>query len=140
MNYLSYSLKQAINIILVSCCVLILFSQSKAYGAESTEFSKQEIKLSKSYTKKFCNAIAMGVSEDGALKMSIAENSDPSFSPSYWFDFSKDKDKKYKDIDNLRLASLVSEQVVDSCGYTLNYKGREGIEEFKEYFLSLLQE
>ncbi len=82
-------------------------------------------KVSKSYTKKFCNAIGFGLSKDSAMKFSKEEN--------------KQVFKKRKDIDNIDknlLAEEIAISVVEKCGYPINLNGDKGVQEFKNYYLS----
>ena len=82
-------------------------------------------KVSKSYTKKFCNAIGFGLSKESAMNFSFEEN--------------KQVFKKRKEINNLSKESLAEEiavSVVEQCGYPINLSGNEGILEFKNYYLS----
>ena len=81
-------------------------------------------KISKDYTKKFCNSIAFGLSKESAMNFSIAEN--------------KQVFKKKKGVDKINkevLAEEIAISTVENCGYLINLKGQKGIEEFKIYYL-----
>ena len=82
--------------------------------------------LSKDYTKKFCNGIAFGLSQDSAMNFAINENKQV-----------YKKKKGIEKIDNEVLATKISNSIINKCGYRLNLIGDEGIEEFKQYFLSI---
>ena len=82
-------------------------------------------KISKSYTKKFCNSIAFGLSKESAMIFSLKENKQV---------FSKRKG--INNIDKEKLAEEISLSVVEECGYPLNLSGEKSIEEFKNYYLA----
>ena len=82
-------------------------------------------KISKSYTKKFCNAVGFGLSKESAMNFSIKEN--------------KEVFKKRKEINNINkelLAEEIASSVVEKCGYPINLSGEKGIRDFKNYYLS----
>ena len=81
-------------------------------------------KISKDYTKKFCNSIAFGLSKESAMNFSIAENKQV-------FKNKKGVNKIKKEI----LAEEIAISTVENCGYLINLKGQKGIEEFKNYYL-----
>ena len=82
-------------------------------------------KISKSYTKKFCNSIGFGLSKESAMNFSIKENNQV---------FKNKKD--FSAINKELLAEEVAISVVEKCGYPINLSGEEGIIEFKKYYLS----
>ena len=97
-----------------------------AFEIENSTFIK---KVSKSYTKKFCNAIGFGLSKESAMNFSIEEN--------------KQVFKKRKEMNNINkelLAEEIATSVIDQCGYPINLSGEKGILEFKNYYLSKDQE
>ena len=81
-------------------------------------------KISKDYTKKFCNSIAFGLSKESAMNFSIAENKQ----------VFKNK-KGVNEINKEILAEQIAISTVENCGYLINLKGEKGIEEFKSYYL-----
>ena len=110
--------------------VFILFStliiiRTEVLYASGTDNSVLIKKVSKSYTKKFCNAIGFGLSKESAMNFSIEEN--------------KQVFKKRKEINNIKkelLAEEIAIEVVEKCGYPINLSGEKGIQEFKSYYLS----
>ena len=92
-----------------------------AIDNDSSKFIK---KVSKSYTKKFCNSIAFGLSKESAMNFSIAENKE----------VFKNK-KEINIINNELLAEEIAISVVENCGYPINLSGEKGIQEFKAYYL-----
>ena len=81
-------------------------------------------KISKDYTKKFCNSIAFGLSKESAMNFSIAENKQV-------FKNKKGVNKINKEI----LAEKIAISTIENCGYIINLNGQKGIEEFKSYYL-----
>ena len=93
-----------------------------AFESENSTFIK---KVSKSYTKKFCNAIGFGLSKESAMNFSFEEN--------------KQVFKKRKEINDVNkelLAEEIANSVVEKCGYPINLSGEKSILEFKNYYLS----
>ena len=83
-------------------------------------------KISKDYTKKFCNGIAFGLSKESAMNFANKENR-------LIFDKKKGVDR----LDQKLIASEISISVVETCGYPLDLKGEEGINEFENDYLSI---
>ena len=113
---------------LLLCSSLIVFHTEVLSAAEidPTVFIK---KVSKSYTKKFCNAIGFGLSKESAMNFSLEEN--------------KQVFKKKKEITNIDkelLAEEIAISVVEKCGYPINLLGEKGVNEFKNYYLAKDQE
>ena len=92
--------------------------------AAETEPSVLVKKISKDYTKKFCNSIAFGLSKESAMKFSLEENKKVF-----------EKRKGFKDINKDSMAEEIAISVVDSCGYPINLYGEKGINEFKNYYV-----
>ena len=110
--------------ILMLCSILMLPRVDALYALESDN-SVLIKKVSKSYTKKFCNAIGFGLSKESAMKFSMEEN--------------RQVFKKKKEINNINkelLAEEIAISVIEQCGYPLNLSGENGINEFKNYYLS----
>ncbi len=98
-----------------------------------------EEKISKGYSNKFCNAIGMGVSKEGALQLSINENSSPSFNPSLWFDLVRKGEKEFEYINNRRVAELASNQIFNICGEAIMINNKEEKISFKEKLLEAIE-
>ncbi len=112
------------SLLFIFCTTLIVFQTNISYALESDNsgFIK---KVSKSYTKRFCNAIGFGLSKESAMNFSLEEN--------------KQVFKKRKEITNInkeQLAEEIAILVTEQCGYPLNLSGEKGILEFKDYYLS----
>ena len=104
----------------------IFFIQADiAYSLEAKESNLIE-KISKDYTKKFCNSIGFGLSRESAMNFSFSENKE----------IFKNR-KGIKNIDKELLAQKIASSVIDGCGYQLNLYGEKDIEEFANYYLSI---
>ena len=86
-------------------------------------------KVSKSYTKKFCNSIGFGLSKESAMNFSLKENNQVF-----------NKRKEFRTINKEILADRIATTVVEKCGYPINLLGERGVLEFKNYYLSKDQE
>ncbi len=114
--------------IFITCSSLISLKTEILYASEIDPdvFIK---KVSKSYTNKFCNSIGFGLSKESAMNFSIEEN--------------KQVFKNKKEINNINkelLAEEIAISVIEKCGYPINLIGEEGIQEFKNYYLSKEEE
>ena len=104
----------------------ILFIQPDlAYSLEAKESNLIE-KISKDYTKKFCNSIGFGLSKESAMRFSFSENKE----------IFKNR-KGIENIDKELLSQKIASSVIDGCGYQLNLYGEKDIEEFANYYLSM---
>ena len=102
----------------------LIFTQAKVLYASESDNSVFIKKVSKSYTKKFCNAIGFGLSKESAMNFSLEEN--------------KQVFKKRKEMKNINkelIAEEIAISVVEQCGYPINLAGEKGITEFKNYYL-----
>ena len=108
--------------------IIIILPTEEIYASDSIE-SVLIKKVSKSFTRKFCNSIAFGLSKESAMNFSLAENNQV---------FNKKKD--FNNINKELLAEEISIAVVEKCGYPINLSGQKGILEFKNYYLSKDQE
>ena len=106
-------------------CITSISFQTEVLYALDTDNSIFIKKVSKSYTKKFCNAIGFGLSQESAMNFSFKENNE--------------EFKKRKGINTLNkelLAEEIALSVVDQCGYPINLLGEKGVIEFKNYYLT----
>ena len=107
----------------------IFFIQTDiAYSLEAKDSNLIE-KISKDYTKKFCNSIGFGLSKESAMRFSFSENKE----------IFKNR-KGIQNIDQELLSQKIASSVIDGCGYQLNLYGEKDIEEFANYYLSIDQE
>ena len=111
-------------LVILFCSNLIVF-HTEALSASEIDPSIFIKKVSKSYTKKFCNAIGFGLSKESAMNFSLEEN--------------KQVFKKKKEFNNINkdlLAEEIAISVVEQCGYPINLSGEKGVIDFKNYYLS----
>ena len=103
---------------------LFIFHTDELYASESFDSNLIE-KVSRSYTKKFCNSIGFGLSKESSMNFSLQENNQV---------FNKRKD--FKNINKEALAEEIAIGVIEKCGYPIKLSGESGIVEFKNYYLS----
>ncbi len=108
--------------------VLLVFGTFNFQVLASSDAYKDKMiqKISKDYTKKFCNGIAFGLSKESAMNFANKENN-----------LIFEKKKGVEGLDKQLIASEIAISVVDSCGFPLNLKGQEGINEFKNDYISM---
>ena len=85
-------------------------------------------RISKNFSKKFCNAIQNGLSKDEAMTSSIVKTENI-------VSFSYNPQKKW--IEKEDLANQISIKVINDCGWSFGLIGKEGIDYFKSYFLEI---
>ena len=96
----------------------ILFIKTDIVSASEVKDSNLIEKISKDYTKKFCNSIGFGLSKESAMNFSFSENKE----------IFKNR-KGIKNIDKELLAQKIASSVIDGCGYQLDLYGDKDIEE-----------
>ncbi len=97
-------------------------------------------KVAKGYSDKFCNGIGMGISKEGAMRLTINENRESKFNPSLWFELISSGKENLEKIDEDRLAEVISRQIVNECGPAIGLSGQEGSDLFYNYFISVRDE
>ncbi len=113
----------------LSLAFIIFFPSSlSAIEIEQSENRLIE-KVSKDFTKKFCNGIAFGLSKDSAMKFAVNEN---------FLVF--EKKKGINSMNKELLSNKIANSVVDNCGYPLNLKGDQGIKEFEKDYLLIIHD
>ena len=119
--------------IIFSLCIFICIC-SLTFGtfnleafADSGKQNDQLIeKISKDFTKKFCNGIGFGLSKESAMNFANKENN-------LIFQNKKGFDLLNKEV----IAINVANSVIDSCGYRINLKGEEGVKEIENDYRSM---
>lgn len=107
----------------------IFFIQTDIASASEPKEANLIEKISKDYTKKFCNSIGFGLSKESAMNFSLSENKE----------IFKNR-QGIKNIDKELLAHKIAYSVIDGCGYQLDLYGDKDIEEFANEYLSLEKE
>ena len=116
--------KGLFSFVLIIFSILFYFQAEVLYASESDN-SEFITKVSKAYTKKFCNSIGFGLSKESAMNFSIKENNQ-----------AYKKRKEMKSINKDLLSEKIAISVIEKCGYPINLSGEEGIQEFKSYYLA----
>ncbi|ABM77980.1 hypothetical protein [Prochlorococcus marinus] len=135
-------LKRTAILLALPILVWITFSSTTVFAAELVDVEEPtplELKVAKGYSGKFCNGIAMGLTQQSALKIAIAENRKPSFNPSLWTAVISN-DKQLESIDENKIASLVALTVVNDCGDPLGLNSQTDVDEFASYFMSMRED
>ena len=113
----------------ISLITNLLFVETEMLSASELKNSNLIDKISKDYTKKFCNSIGFGLSKESAMNFSFSENKEIFR-----------KRKGWENLDKDLLAHKISSSVIEGCGYQLDLNGDKDIQEFADYYLSLDQE
>ena len=112
---------------LISSICLIFFPFSLIFGPFNLDLNALTInqndkligRISKDFSKKFCNGIGFGLSQESALDFAMKEN------------MAIFKNKGLESIDNNKIAKEMSIAVIDNCGYSLNLSGEKWAFSFK---------
>ena len=100
---------------------LFIFPTDELYASESVDSTLIK-KVSRSYTKKFCNSIGFGLSKESSMNFSLKENNQVF-----------NKRKNFENINKEALAEEIAIGVIEKCGYPIKLSGEKGIKEFKSY-------
>ncbi len=118
------TLSSSFLIIIFTLFSLTLFINVEKVSATDNKTSNLTEKVSKDFTKKFCNAIAFGLSKESAMRFSLEENKKVF-----------EKRKGIEDVNNQLTAEKIAYSVIDICGNNIGLVGDSGIREFKNYYL-----
>ena len=102
---------------------LFIFHTDELYASEGVDSTLIK-KVSRSYTKKFCNSIGFGLSKESSMNFSLKENNQVF-----------NKRKNFENINKEALAEEIAIGVIEKCGYPIKLSGEKGIIEFKNYYL-----
>ncbi len=83
-------------------------------------------KISRDYTKKFCNGIGFGLSKESALEFANKENN-----------LIFNKKIIANDLNRRLIATEIANSVVVGCGYSIDLEGEEDIKEFENEYISI---
>ena len=112
------------------CVLLLNTSVSLALNTSDPSVSLLQNRISNNFSKKYCKAIQNGLSKDEAMKSAIIKTENI-------ISFSYNPQKKWIEKDDL--ASQISLQVVNDCGWSFGLIGKDGINYFKSYFLEIYE-
>ncbi len=130
-------------VILIINILIINIIPLQAIAIEDYDLEKinrLQDKIAKNYSNKFCNAIGIGVSKDGAIRLAINENKESKFNPSLWFELASSGEKNLDLIDQNDLTEIISTRIIRDCGLAIGLSGEKGIESFKDYFKDVRSE
>ena len=99
-----------------------------AFDTSDPSVSLLQNRISKNFSRKYCNAIQNGFSKDEAMKSAIVKTENI-------ISFSFNPQKKWIEKDDL--ANQISLQVINDCGWLFGLTGKEGVSYFKSYFLEI---
>ena len=85
-------------------------------------------RISKNFSRKFCNSIQNGLSKDEAMTSAIIKTENI-------VSFSYNPQKKWIEKDDL--ANQISINVINQCGWSFGLIGKDGIDYFRSYFLEI---
>ena len=122
---LKKNILKLLNLAFIFCICLTVFFP-KITDATTIENEKLIEKISKDYTSKFCNSIAFGLSKDSAMIFAFKENNSIF-----------KKKKGFDSINKKLMANYIAKSVIENCGYNINLKGTEDINEFENDFINL---
>ena len=101
-----------------------------AFDTSDPSVSLLQNRISNNFSSKYCKAINNGLSKDEAMKSAIVKTENI-------ISFSYNPQKKW--IEKNDLASQISLQVVNDCGWSFGLIGKEGVGYFKSYFLEIYE-
>tara|TARA_B100000700_G_scaffold331714_1_gene467442 strand:+ start:1024 stop:1407 length:384 start_codon:yes stop_codon:yes gene_type:complete len=83
-------------------------------------------RISKDYTKKFCNGIGFGLSTESAMNFAMKENK-----------LIFQNKKGLESLDKNVLANEIASLVVENCGYRISLEGEDGINKFEKSYIEM---
>ena len=104
--------RQFVEVIYMTLIVFILVFSTFNLELNASNVNQNELlinRISKDFSKKFCNGVGFGLSQESALNFAMKENM-AIFS----------KKKGIENIDNKILFEKISSSIIDNCGYPLN--------------------
>jgi len=101
-----------------------------SYPSTDPNVSLLQNRISNNFSKKFCKALQNGLSKDEAMTLAIIKTENI-------VSFSFNPQKKWIEKDDL--ASQISLNVVNDCGWSFGLIGKEGVNYFKKYFLEIYE-
>ena len=108
------------SLILVVFSVVFLSFSLEANALSIKQNNELVERIAKDFSKKFCNGVAFGLSQESAFNFAIKENI-ATFK----------KKKGIENIDTKDLVEKVSFSLVDKCGYTLDLSEYQWEQAFK---------
>ena len=110
--------------------VFVMFKPLIAFGFNTSDptVSLLQNRITKNFSKNYCNSIQNGLSKDEAMTSAIIKTENI-------VSFSYNPQKKWIEKDDL--ANQISINVINQCGWSFGLIGKEGLDYFKSYFLEI---
>jgi len=113
---------------IISSICLILISFSMVFGMFNLDLKALTInkndqlitRIAKDFSKKYCNGIGFGLSQESAMNFAMKEN------------MAIFKKKGLESIDKKLIAEKMASTVIDKCGYSLNLSDNEWNSSFEK--------
>jgi len=128
---------------LLSIFFLLLNFNIKSVDASVIENDKLIEKISNDFTRKFCNSIAFGLSKESAMNFANKENNLIFKSKTGMDSLNKENNLIFKSktgMDSLNkelLSNKIATKVVETCGFSIELKGYDGISKFENDYISI---
>tara|TARA_B100001250_G_scaffold315711_1_gene278020 strand:+ start:1969 stop:2424 length:456 start_codon:yes stop_codon:yes gene_type:complete len=107
---------------------LVVFSLFDLKTADASFIKNDQLidRISKDFTRKFCNSVGFGLSKESAMTFANKENN-----------MIFKKKKGIDSLDKQLIAKKIATSVVETCGYSLDLKGEEDIIDFEKDYLAM---
>ena len=107
---------------------LVVFSLFDLKTADASFIKNDQLidRISKDFTRKFCNSVGFGLSKESAMTFANKENN-----------MIFKKKKGIDSLDKQLIAKKIATSVVETCGYPLDLKGEEDIIDFEKDYLAM---
>ena len=99
-----------------------------AFDKSDPSVSLLQNRISNNFSRRYCKSIQNGFSKDEAMKSAILKTENI-------ISFSYNPQKQWIEKDDL--ANQISLQVVNECGWSFGFIGKDGVDYFKSYFLEI---
>ena len=111
---------------------LVLLNPLITYASHTSDptVSLLQTRISRNFSRNFCNAIKNGLSKDEAMTSAIIKTENI-------ISFSYNPQKKW--IEKEDLANQIAIKVINECGWSFGLVDKQGINYFKSYFLEIYE-
>ena len=112
--------------------IFVLLNPSITFASHTSDpsVSLLQTRISKNFSRNFCNAIKNGFSKDEAMTSAIIKSEN-------LVSFSYNPQKKW--IEKEDLANQIAINVINDCGWSFGLVDKQGINYFKSYFLEIYE-
>tara|TARA_Y100000991_G_scaffold201676_1_gene174907 strand:+ start:75 stop:476 length:402 start_codon:yes stop_codon:yes gene_type:complete len=111
---------------------LVLLNPLITFASHTSDptVSLLQTRISRNFSRNFCNAIKNGLSKDEAMTSAIVKTENI-------ISFSYNPQKKW--IEKEDLANQIAIKVINECGWSFGLVDKQGINYFKSYFLEIYE-